>query len=126
MLDMMNNSLETLRLNPKESLEILALRLLGYYKIRQGVLQQNISRFYVFESAEKLCNQFNNLINNLKKEESLETGKKYAWLEDTDEKKYMTDREILEKYINLDKTCLTEKEKKKLQTSNTNIKKHLV
>ena len=30
-----------------------------------------------------------------------------------DERKYMTDREILEKYINLDNTCLTEKEKEK-------------
>ena len=29
-----------------------------------------------------------------------------------DERKYMTDREILEKYINLDNTCLTEREKK--------------
>ena len=29
-----------------------------------------------------------------------------------DERKYMTDREILEKYINLDNTCLTEEEKK--------------
>ena len=31
-----------------------------------------------------------------------------------DERKYMTDREILEKYINLDNTCLTEKEKKEI------------
>ena len=28
-----------------------------------------------------------------------------------DKRKYMTDREILEKYINLNNTCLTEKEK---------------
>ena len=28
--------------------------------------------------------------------------------------KYMTDREILEKYIDLEKSCLTEKEKKKV------------
>ena len=34
----------------------------------------NLSRFYEFESAEKVCNQFNNLINTLKKEEKLETG----------------------------------------------------
>ena len=30
-----------------------------------------------------------------------------------DARKYMTDREILEKYINLDNTCLTEKEKRR-------------
>ena len=75
------------------------------------MLQQNLSRFYEFESAEKVCNQFNILINTLKKEQSLETGKKYPWLDEMDERKYMTDREILEKYIKLDNTCLTEKEK---------------
>ena len=46
MLDMMNSSLETLILNLKEALGILDLTVLGYYKIRQGVLQQNLSRFY--------------------------------------------------------------------------------
>ena len=111
MLDMMNSSSETLILNSKEALGILDLRLLGYYKTKQGVLQQNLSRFYEFKSAEKVCDQFNNLINTLKKEQSLETREKYPWLDDTDESKYITDREILEKYINLDNTCLTEKEK---------------
>ena len=76
-LDMKNNSLENLILYPKDALGILHLRLLGYYKIKQGVLQQNLSRFYELESAEKVCHQFNNLINTLKKEQNLETGEKY-------------------------------------------------
>ena len=74
------------------------------------MLQQNLSRLYEFEAAEKICDQFNNLINTLKKEQSLETGEKYPWLDEMDERKYMTEGEILEKYINLDNTCLTEKE----------------
>ena len=32
------------------------------------MLQQNLSRFYEFELAEKICDQFNNLINTMKKE----------------------------------------------------------
>ena len=76
--------------------------------------QQNLSRFYKFELAEKICDQFNNLIDTLKKEAKLETGEKYPWSDKTDERKYMTDRVILEKYINLDKTCLTEIEKKEI------------
>ena len=36
---------------------------------------------------------------------------KFPWLEDTNERKYMTDREILDKYINLDNSCLTKTEK---------------
>ena len=36
---------------------------------------------------------------------------KYPWLEDNDERKYMTDREILDKYIDLDKSCVMDSEK---------------
>ena len=88
--------------------------MLGYYKIKQGVLRQNISKYYEFKPAEKVCAQFNNLVNTIKKEQSLETGEIYPWLDNTDERKYMRDREILEKYINLENTCLTEKEKEEI------------
>ena len=78
------------------------------------MLQQNLSKCYEFDSAENVCNQFNNLINTLKKEEKIETGERYPWLDKMHERKYMSDREILEKYINLDNTCLSEEEKKEL------------
>ena len=70
MLDIRNSNSETLILTPKEAIRILDLRSLGHYKIQQGILQQNPSIFYRFESAENVCNQFNNLINALKKEEN--------------------------------------------------------
>ena len=92
---------------------IIDLRSLGY-KIQQGLLQQNFSKVFKFESAMSVCNQFSNLINTLKKEEKLETGEKYAWLNKTDERKYMSDREILEKYIDLNNTCLQEEEKEEV------------
>ena len=76
---------------------------MGYYKIKQGVLQQNLSKSYHFESVEILCEEFNAIINERKKLEEKETEEdKYLWLHDSDERKYMTDSEILEKYINLD------------------------
>ena len=77
MLDITNSSTEIFILSPKVAIGILDLRSLVYYKIQQGVLQQNISKFYKFESAENICNQFHNLINTLKKEERVETGEKY-------------------------------------------------
>ena len=46
----------------------------------------------------------------MRKEEENSKGK-YPWLEDTDERKSMMDREILDKYINLDNSCLTKIEK---------------
>ena len=78
------------------------------------MLQQNLSRFYDFVSAEKVCDQFNNLINTFKKEQNLEIGEKYPWLDKMDKGKYMTDREILEKYINLDTHMFTKKEKEEI------------
>ena len=43
---------------PDKMIGIIDLRLLGYYKIKQGILQQNLSRYYNFERAEKLCEVF--------------------------------------------------------------------
>ena len=77
MLDITNSSAEIHVLHPKEAIGILDLRLLGCYKIQQGVLQQNLSKFYKFESVENVCNQFNNLINTLKKEEKIKRQEKY-------------------------------------------------
>ena len=61
-----------------------------------------------------MCTQFNNLINTIKKEQEIVTKEKYLWLDNSDERKYMSDEEILRKYINLDNTCLNRKEKEEL------------
>ena len=46
MLDISNQSSEIVILSPRELIPILDLRSLGYYKIHQGVLQQNVSKWY--------------------------------------------------------------------------------
>ena len=84
---------------------------MGYYKRRQGILQHNLSKYYRFQSADTLCEQFNRFINTLKKERKEEMKEKYPWLDPSNERKYMSDGEILEKYVNLEKSCLTDKEK---------------
>ena len=43
-LDVTNSSLDTVLFNLKEKLGILDLRLIGYYKIKHGALQQNLSK----------------------------------------------------------------------------------
>ena len=73
------------------------------------------SKCYHFESAEKLCKEFNTLVNELKKDEKISDKEKYPWLKDSDERTYMTDREILDKYIDPDKSCLTKSKKKKVR-----------
>ena len=96
-------------------LRIVDLRSLGYYKIKQGTLQQNLSKYYKFKRADTLCEHFNKFINTLKRErEHKEVKESYPWLDPSDERKCMTDKEIVDKYIDLENLCLTEKEKKEV------------
>ena len=44
------------------------LRLMGYYKIKQGILQQNLSKCYGFKSADNMCEHFNKFTSSLMKE----------------------------------------------------------
>ena len=48
------------------------------------------------------------------KNKKLDTGEKFPWLDISDERKYMSDREILRKHMNLDNTCLMEDEKEEV------------
>ena len=50
MFKVTNSTHETVTFDPKEMLGIVDLRSLGYNKIKQGVLQQNLSCMYHFES----------------------------------------------------------------------------
>ena len=106
-LDIKNTGKETMFLKPKEMIVIVDIRSLGYYKIKQGILQQNLSRYYRFEEATKLCEYLNKIVDTLKKEREQTTPTdKCPWLDAGDERKNMTDREILEDYIDLKNSCL--------------------
>ena len=106
-LDIKNTGKDTMILRPEEMVGILDIRSLGYYKIKQGILQQNLSKYYRFEEAEKLCEYFNKFVDTLKKDREQTTlTVKYPWLDPEDERRNMTDREILEKYIDLKKLML--------------------
>ena len=61
-LDITNNSRETIIFDKKTSIGILDLRSLGYYKIKQGVLQQNLDKYYQFEEMNRICVDFNRLM----------------------------------------------------------------
>ena len=44
MLKVTNNTQERVTFNPTDMVGIVDLRSLGYYKVKQGVLQQNLSK----------------------------------------------------------------------------------
>ena len=114
-LDIVNKGKDTMIFKPEEVIGIIDLRSLGYYKIKKGILQQNLSRYYRFEKAEKLCKYFNRFVNTLKKEREQKSPEdNYPCLDPDDDRRHMTDREILEKYINLNNSCLNKEEKMKV------------
>ena len=113
-LDVKNTGKDTMILRPEEMIGIVDIRSLGYYKIKQGILQQNLSKYYRFEEAEKLCEYFYKFVDTLKKEGEQTPTDKYPWLDLEDERRNMTDREILEKDIDLKNSCINKEEKMKI------------
>ena len=94
-LDIKNKEKDTMILRPEEIIGIIDMRSLAYYKIKQDILQQNLSRYSRFEKAEKLCEYFNKFVNTLQKEREQKSPKdKYPWMDPDDERKHMTDGEI--------------------------------
>ena len=81
-LDIANNGPDTIIFKPDEMLGILDLRSFGYYKIKQGILQQNLSKYYKFERVDALCEHFSKFINTSKREREQEESKEnYPWLD---------------------------------------------
>ena len=112
-LKVTNNTPDTMMFDQTDMIGILDLRSLGYYKTKQDILHQNLGKHYHFNQL-MTCNQFNRFVNLLKKEEE-NSKEKYPWLDEKDKRKYMTDREILDTYINLDNSCLTKAEKREVR-----------
>ena len=57
---------------PEEMIGVIDLRSLGYYKIKEGILQHNLSRYYKFERAEKLCEYLNKFVEHTKERKRAE------------------------------------------------------
>ena len=54
-------------------------------------------------------------MSTLKKEREQKSSEdKYPWLDQEDERRHMTDKAILDKYIDLDNSCLNKEEKRKV------------
>ena len=103
---------------------IVNLRSLGFYKIKQEVLQEHLGRHYHFKLADDVCHQCNRFINLMRKEEEKSEGK-FPLLEDTDERKYMTDRKILDKYIKFRQFMLDQDRESSGKRSIVQVKRHI-
>ena len=74
-------------------IRIVDIRCLGYYKIKQGILQKNLSEYYRFEETGKLCEYFHRFVDTLKKDREQTTlVDKFPWLSPDDERRNMTEK----------------------------------
>ena len=85
-LKITNKTHETVTFRQTEMIGVIDLRSLGFYKIKQEVLQEHLGKHYHFELADDVCNQYNRFVNLMRKEEENSEGK-YPWLKDTDKRK---------------------------------------
>ena len=70
-LKITNNTSETVTFDRKVMIGILDLRSLGYYKVKQDVLQKHLGKHYHFELGEDVCAQFNRFVNLLNKRKKI-------------------------------------------------------
>ena len=61
-----------------------------------------------------MCEAFNKMVETVKQEEKGKQKEKYPLFNDMDERKYMMDWEILDKYIDLRNSCLDDSERKQV------------
>ena len=74
-LKITNKTYETMTFGWTEMIGVVDLRSLGFYKIKQEVLQEHLGRHYHFELADDVCHQYNRFVNLMRKEEENSEGK---------------------------------------------------
>ena len=109
-------------LSPEESIGIVDLRSLGYYNIKPQVMHFNLtgvhnlfSKWNLDLRLEEHFAKVSTQNVHYKKKGSCEEAPPdpYPWLDEDDPWRNMTDEEILYKYIDLSKSHLTSRKKKR-------------
>ena len=68
-LKITNKTHETVTFSRTEMTGIVDLTSLGFYKIKQEVLQEHLGRHYHFKLADDVCDHYNRFVNLMRKEE---------------------------------------------------------
>ena len=112
-LDVTKNSSELLISSTDESQGMVDLRSIWYYQKKQNILQHNLKPHYKFRQLQVLCEEFNTFTNTLNKEEQHSTDV-YHWLTKDNEISDITDKEMLEKYVDQETSCFSYREKEEI------------
>ena len=112
-LKVTNISSEQFIFNKNELLDALDLRSIGYYKVNQSNFQYHLEPYYELRPLQLLCGEFHKLTFILRREEQKSTDP-HPWLAEDDERRNMSDRKILGKCVDVETSCLNQKEIDKL------------
>ena len=119
-IDMVNTSSHPFVFTDQKAFGIVDIRSLGYYNIRHSTLQYNLStsnyhhmapvhsRHDKTRTPKQTCKQH-------VRPRSADADR-YPWLDEKDPRRNMTDEEILDTYIDLSKSSLTQKDKEALMS----------
>ena len=133
-IDMVNNSKVTIFFTKHKAIDVVDIRSLGYYNIKQCVLEFNLGAHYEFANFNKLASVYEDMRlakYQLKQKEeaqklkrkgmkrraeepekiSVETEDPYPWLPADDKRRKMSDDEIIDKFVDLTESDMTEEEK---------------
>ena len=110
-LEVTKNSSEPLIFSKDKAIGVHDLGSIGYYKVKQNTIWHHLQHYHEFKPLQVLYEEFNKLTNILKREEPQPTDI-YTWLAEDDERRNLTDRDILEKYIDLEILGLPRKKRK--------------
>ena len=130
-----NEGVDVWTISKGEKMGSIDMRSMGYFHIDTETILNHVGDNISFLSEEETQEYFHKLIEDLNeinevntklltKEDSIskdsnksdsETGDLYPWLDKEDPRRFMTDKEIINKYINLDESYLSDKEKKHLR-----------
>ena len=126
-IELANDRMPILEIKKGVAMGTLDIRSLGYYKVNQNVLTRELSKRYQFntlptmmanqqESLNRMQGQVSNNENyrDSHPQEKNRNQDSYPWLEADDERREMSDEEILHKYIDLRQSTLTKREKLRL------------
>ena len=132
-IDMVNTSQTTMFFTKEKALGIVDIRSLGFYNIKHCVLEYNLSACYEFANFNKIATAYEDMkwakYQWKLQEEKQKKDKKqvkepdkfkvdpedpYPWLPENDKRRHMSDEEIIEQFVDLSKSDLTEEEKEEL------------
>ncbi len=128
-MNLENNGPETMCYGANRPIGIADLRSLGYFKVTQSQIMNELKDDYNFIEAREACDRYNKLIevwDELK--QAQEKAKKeeldpFPWLEAEDERRFLTDEQIIRKFVKLEESCLSDPEKEKLRVLMCKYKK---